>query len=394
MKYLIAPFLMLLCTNICLAQQNKDITSYPIHLAKGMDFKLTVPTGYRIAIATEGLQRPRFFAKAPDGRLFITDMKDRSDNKQGWVIILDGWNATTKQFATQTVYLSGQHNPNSVAFYTVGNQHYLYVAETGKLTMYPYKPGDNKPSTVGVVIASFPDFGLSYKYGGWHLTRTLAFHNNKLYVSVGSSCNACIETEPIRATIVEMDPDGSNQRIYARGVRNAVGLQWIGNDLWATIQGRDLIGPDKPEDLLIKILPDQFYGWPYYVQYKGQILADRDFKNSAKPAYVKKPAVAYVGFTAHSSPLGIMRLQNFADAKLNNQMLVALHGSTSVWRQRGNEVVMITGPHKYTTIVGGFLQGKTEDKRYGRPCDVIQWGNNSFLISDDKNGVVYWVGRE
>lgn len=78
---------MLLCGNICSGQQIKDIVAYPVHLNKGIDFKLTVPKNYRIGIAAEGSQRPRFFAKAPDGRLFITDMKDRSDNKQGRVII-------------------------------------------------------------------------------------------------------------------------------------------------------------------------------------------------------------------------------------------------------------------------------------------------------------------
>jgi glucose/arabinose dehydrogenase len=112
------------------------------------------------------------------------------------------------------------------------------------LSYYQYKAGDSKPSTPRTVIATFPDYGLSYKYGGWHLTRSISFHNNKLYVSVGSSCNACIEKEEIRATIIEMDPDGGNQGYYARGLRNGVGLKWIINQLWVTNMGRDGIGPD------------------------------------------------------------------------------------------------------------------------------------------------------
>ena len=374
--------------------QTKNTVSVPVHLAKGIDFKLTVPAGYHISVAAEGLERPRFFAKAPDGRLFITDMKDRSDNKEGRVMILEQWNPQTHRFAKTTTYLSKQHNPNSVAFFSQNNQHFIYVAETGQLKVYPYKAGETQPATAGKVIATFPDYGLSYKYGGWHLTRTLAFHNNKLYVSVGSSCNACLETEPIRATIVEMNPDGSGQRIYAKGVRNGVGLQWIGNELWCTNQGRDLIGPDKPEDLLMKIMPDTYYGWPYYFQYRNTILADPQFKDSSRPAFAKKPPVAFVGFKAHSSALGFTRLEGFADPALNNKMLVALHGSTSVWRQRGNEVVMITGPNKYESVVTGFLQGKDEKNRYGRPCDVVQWDNKSFFISDDKNGVVYYVWKD
>ena len=111
-----------------------------------------------------------------------------------------------------------------------------------------YNRGDNKPPDSGQVIARFPDYGLSYKYGGWHLTRSLAFHNEKLYVSVGSSCNACVETEEIRAVVLEMNPDGTDAKIFARGLRNSVGIKWIGNELWGTGMGRDLAGPDKPED--------------------------------------------------------------------------------------------------------------------------------------------------
>jgi glucose/arabinose dehydrogenase len=154
-------------------------------------------------------------------------MHDRSDNKLGKILVLENWNNKEKKFEKITTYLEGLHNPNQVAFYSVNDVHYLYVAETGKLSYYIYKTGDIKPSSSATIIATFPDYGLDYKYGGWHLTRSIAIQNKKLYISVGSSCDACIETEELRATIVEMDPDGKNQRIYARGVRNAVGIKWV-----------------------------------------------------------------------------------------------------------------------------------------------------------------------
>ncbi|MCV5941587.1 hypothetical protein OFN64_33460, partial [Escherichia coli] len=88
----------------------------------------------------------------------------------------------------------------------------------------------------------------SYKYGGWHLTRTIAFGpNGKLYVSVGSSCNSCIEKEEVRAGLLEMNPDGSGQRIFARGLRNAVGLRFIDNQLYVTNQGSDHLGKNSPD---------------------------------------------------------------------------------------------------------------------------------------------------
>jgi len=375
------------------SQASLKFKKQTIQLKNKLSFNLSVPESYNIVVAAEGLERPRFFAKSPDGRLFVTDMHNRSDNKLGKILILENWNANEKKFEKVTTYLEGLHNPNQVTFYSIYDTHYLYVAETGKLSYYIYKPGDIKPASLPTVIATFPDYGLDYKYGGWHLTRSIAFHDKKLYVSVGSSCDACIETEEIRATIVEMDPDGKNQKIYARGVRNAVGIKWINDKLWVTHMGRDNRGPDKPEELFHTIDKDGFYGWPYYFQYKKKIYADTAFKKSTRQSFVKVPPISPYSFKAHSAPLGFEYFSKFDDSLLNNSFLVALHGSTSVWRQRGNAIVQILPNGSYREIVKGFLQGKTEDKRFGRPCDIIQWDQSSFFISDDKNGVIYFIWK-
>lgn len=361
----------------------------PVSLAKGLHFNLNIPEGYQLAVAAEGLKRPRFLAMSPDKRLFVTDMYDRSDNQKGRVFIFENWNDSAKRFNKIITYLDGLHNPNQVEFY----KNFIYVAETDKLTRYTYNSGDNFPADSGKVITEFPAYGLSYKYGGWHLTRSITFHHDKLYVSVGSSCNACIETEDVRASIIEMNADGSDVQHFAKGVRNAVGLKWIGNQLWATGMGRDLIGPDKPEDLFQQIERDGFYGWPYYFQYRKQIYEDKEFKDSLKPAWVKIPPVAFCGFKAHSAPLGFDHLAGFKDTSLNNSVLVCLHGSTSVWRERGNAVVKIGTGNQYTEVVSGFLTGKTEADRHGRPCDIMMNNDHSFFITDDLNGVLYYVWR-
>ena len=376
------------------SQQKLRFTEQAILLKNNLSFKLKIPETYKIAVAAEGLQRPRFFAKSPDGRLFVTDMYDRTDNTKGNIYILDNWNDSTKQFEKVITYMEYLRNPNQVAFHQINNQWYIYIAETHQLTYYRYNTGDNKPPGITYTIATFPDYGLSYKYGGWHLTRSIAFNNNKIYVSVGSSCDACVEKEEIRATIIEMDLDGSNKKYYARGLRNAVGLKFINNQLWVTNMGRDNRGPDKPEEELMKIVPGAFYGWPYYFQYKKQIIADPDFKDSARRKWVKRPPISKWGIKAHSAPLGFEYFTGFADSLLNNSFITALHGSTSVWRQRGNAVVQMLPNGTYREIVTGFLQGTTEDKRFGRPCDVLQWDNHSFFISDDKNGVIYYVWKK
>src|SRR5699024_1949089 len=132
------------------------------------------------------------------------------------------------------------------------------------------------------------------------------------------------------------------------------------NELYATGMGRDLIGPDKPEDLFQKIEKGGYYGWPFYYQYNQKVYADEQFEDSVKAAWVTQPPVALLGFKAHSAPLGFDYFSNFSDSLLNNSVLVCLHGSTSVWRQRGNAVVRVESGNQYTEIVSGFLSGKTE----------------------------------
>ena len=342
------------------------LSPHLIKLHKGDSFYLNIPNGYNISVVVEINQRLRFLAVSPDGRLFATDMLNTSDNKKGRVLIFENWNDSSKSFKNITAYLTNLHNPNQVAFYN----NYIYVAETGRLRRFAYNAGDVQPKDSGQTIATFPDYGLSYKYGGWHLTRSLAFHNEKLYVSVGSSCNACIEKEEVRAAVLEMNPDGSDAKIFARGLRNSVGIKWIGNQLWGSGMGRDLIGPDKPEDPFQLIEKDGYYGWPFYYQYKQKVYADNQFKDSIKAPWVKQPPVAFLGFKAHSAPLGFEYFKNFDDPVLKNSVLVCLHGSTTVSRQRGNAIVRLEKNNRYTEIVSGFLTGKAEAGRHGRPCDI------------------------
>jgi len=395
MKYLLPVTNLIIIFCSAKAQPLKTVRLFPqpITLKSGLHFSLNLPENYHISVAAEVSHRLRFLAKSPDGRLFGTDLYNRGDTKLGRILIFDRWNAATNHFDTTIEFLTKLRNPNQVAFYTINNKNYIYVAETGTLKRYEYVVGANSPSDTGQVIARYPDYGLNYKYGGWHLTRSLTFYNNKLYVSVGSSCNACIEKEPIRAAIIEMNPDGSSQQLYATGLRNSVGIKWVDDKLWVTVMGRDLIGPDRPEDLMAQVNRNVFYGWPFYYQYNGKVYADTSFKDSVKPAGVKEPPLAHTGFKAHSAPLGFEYFKNFADPLLNNSFLVCLHGSTSVWRQRGNAVVQINSDGSYRDIISGFLQGKTEKERHGRPCDIMQADANAFFVTDDKNGVLYYVWK-
>ena len=281
--------------------------------------------------------------------------------------------------------MTGLSNPNSVAFHTDQNgAHWFYLALTDRLLRYRYEPGKDAPSGEPEVLATFPDYGLGYKYGGWHLTRTVIVGDNrKVYVAVGSSCNACEEKEEVRATIVEMDPDGKNQRYYARGLRNAVGLRWTRGKLYATNMGSDHLGDNRPADTFYTIEDGKHYGWPYCFQAGGRIYPDPKFNAGGRKFDCRTVPAALTPLPAHSSPLG---LEYF-----DGSFLVALHGSTKKRLQRGYRVVKID----QSGVMEDFITGFFEPTRInGRPADIFNFGDNAFLLTDDYSGVVYYVYKK
>ena len=263
--------LILFCATFSSSAQTAHTLSY----ASGKSIALALPENLDISVAAAGLRRVRFFAQAPDGRIFVTGMHDLSDNRLGSVFILDGWNAKTHKFARVIHYLDHLRNPNNLAFWTdpVKKQSWLYLPLTDKLVRYKYNAGDNAPTSAPETVMRFPDYGLSYKYGGWHLTRTVAVAEShgatRIFIAAGSSCNYCQEREVLRAAVVSMDPDGKNPSLAAQGIRNAVDLHSVpslNSALFATNMGDDHLGDQLPEDTFFQLdltsntTPN--YGWP------------------------------------------------------------------------------------------------------------------------------------
>ncbi len=443
---------------ICNAQQQHTIV-----YARGKSITLALPPTLDINIAATGLKRVRFFAKAPDGRIFVTGMHDLSDNRRGSVFILEGWNEKTHTFAKITHYLDHLRNPNNIAFWTdpANGQHWLYLPLTDRLVRYKYNPGDNAPSSPPETLIKFPDYGLSYKYGGWHLTRTVAIakvgSDTRAFVSIGSSCNYCQEDEVLRASVVSMDPDGKHQKIEAQGLRNAVDLhQVIPGDsgaVFATNMGDDHLGDKLPDDTFFELgisantTPN--YGWPACYFASGKPVLDRtalptlsDARAHALTAavpgavapgqsvYGKQNGVAesgtnlsaggghkreadpnanlgqaprpllsceqvpaaYTTFAAHSSPLGFAYFSQ-DDGALRDSFLVALHGASHPEIGSGYRVVQFTpSDRKPGDFITGFLtveHGKPVV--HGRPCGILRMGKDSFLLSDDFLGLIYFI---
>lgn len=383
-------FLCLIIFSVSTFAQTK-FTPHKVSLKNGKTFNLNLPENYEIIPAAEGLKRVRFFAKAPDGRIFVTDMYNLTDNERGAVYILTEFNQSTGKYGKIIPYMTGLKNPNSVQFYTDNKgQDWFYLAETDKLTRRKFTKGEIKPGGKGETIATFPDYGLSYKYGGWHLTRTIAFApNGKLYVSVGSSCNACDEKEKVRASVLEMNADGSGRKFYAQGLRNAVGLKWIGKSLWATNQGSDHLGLNKPDETFYALKRGADYGWASCYQSKGKVFRDSEFARLKSCAKIPK---SYAYFPAHSSVMGFDFFDAAtSDALIKNSFLVSLHGSTDKDIGHGYKIVIARKGGKTQDFINGFLQGKTV---HGRPCDIMKLDANSFLFTDDHSGIVYLVRKK
>jgi len=376
----------LLFTFVDVSVAAPKLTPHRITLGNGKSFELNLPEGYAIAVAAQGLKRVRFMAESPDKRIFVTDMFNLTDNRLGVVYILDQFDPKTYKFKKLTKYLTGLRNPNSVAFHKDRDgKDWFYLALTDRLVRYRYEAGKDAPSGTPEVLVTFPDYGLGYKYGGWHLTRTvIAGGNGKIYVAVGSSCNACEEKEDVRASILEMDPDGKNQRFFARGLRNAVGLRWTNGKLYATNMGADHLGDNSPADTFSAIEGGKHYGWPYCFQAGARVYSDPKFNIGGK-FDCKKVPTALTPLPAHSSPLG---LEYF-----NGSFLVALHGPLikRLQAKRGYSVVRISESGSIENFITGFFESP---KINGRPCDIFNFGNNAFLLTDDHSGVVYYVYKK
>jgi glucose/arabinose dehydrogenase len=339
-----------------------------------------------ITPAFQGFKRARFMAKSPDDRLFVTDLIDMSDNRRGVVYVLSGFDEGARTFAKRAAY-----NPNSVAFHDDASGMWIYIALTDRLIRYRYVAGADAPVGEPETLATFPDYGLNYKYGGWHLTRTVAFGGDgTLYVAAGSSCNACEEKEPVRATVQAMTAAGKDGRVFARGLRNSVGLKWAEGRLYATDMGADQFGDNAPDERMFALVDGKNYGWPYCYQDGAVMRQDPQFAESMAGVDCATVPPAFARFPAHAAPLGLEHFGSDAPlAAVRDSFVVALHGSSKKSIGHGYRLVRVRPGEPPQDLITGFIRGGTV---YGRPVDVLRWGAG-FLFSDDFAGVVYAVGR-
>ena len=196
----------------------------------------------------------------------------------------------------------------------------------------------------------------------------------------------------VRGVVLEMNPDGTERRVFVRNIKNAVGLKWVGNKLYATNEGVDHLGLDAPDDTFFQLKEGADYGWSKCYQSNGKVAVDPKFLKKKPLPDCSFVPVSWAFFPAHSSALGFDYFDGkTADKNLKNSFLIALHGSTDRNWERGYKIVAAREDGEQQDFITGFVQGINT---FGRPCDVLKMSAKSFLFSDDRGGVVYFVRRK
>ncbi len=332
---------------------------------------------YRNLLSASNNQAPaaRVLARDGFGNLWVSQTSrgiiTRLDIKDGLV-------------AGQAAVLRNLKNPHGLAFDPQDGVT-LYYAEEDKI------------SRLRTYTDASPEKIISLPAGGRHFTRTLLFGaDDRLYASIGSTCDVCREANPWHGSIIALNRDGSGAKIFAAGLRNSVFLatNYVTGQIWATEMGRDRLGDNLPPDEINIIEENKNYGWP--VCY-GQNIHDTAFD---KNTYIRNPCQApaetpaFIDLPAHSAPLGLAFVpeEGWPEAFWYN-LLVAYHGSWNRTEPTGYKVVRLkldSGGRYLGTedFITGWL---APTGALGRPVDLLAAPGGLLYISDDKAGVIYKV---
>jgi len=367
------------------------------------------PAGFTVAAFATNMKSPRSIYIAPNGDILIAlsnserDAKDKIANavsgkaksevggeSENTVLLFRDTNNDGK-FEVRSTFLSGLNQPYGMLI--IGNS--FYVANTDGVFQYPYKAGETKITGKGKKIVSLPAGGYNN-----HWTRNLIANadNSKIYISVGSGSNVAdhgMENEVRRADILEVNPDGTGEKIYASGLRNPVGMDWQPDSkmLWTAVNERDGLGDNLVPDYITSVKPGAFYGWPY--SYYGQHEDPR--MKGQKPDLVKSAVVPDVPVGSHTASLG---LAFYTGSKFPESYqkgaFIGQHGSWNRSELAGYKVAFVPFKDgkpsgKLQDFLTGFIADEKKSEVYGRPVDVAVANDGSLLVADDVSSTIWRV---
>lgn len=365
-----------------------SVDNGPRLVARPGNATLQVPAGFKVELLMDHLENPRKIVTAPNGDVFV------AESAAGRIRIIrpdaDG------KLQKAEVFAEGLSQPFGIAFYPPGDSpRYVYVANTGSVVRFPYQAGDLRARGKAEVIVGDLSAGGRLR-GGGHWTRDVVFSPDgaKMFVSVGArSNNDDNEGERNRADVLQYNPDGTGFRVFASGIRNAVGLAInpVTGQLWGSVNERDGLGDDLPPDYITHFEDGGFYGWPWY--YVGP---NPDPKHVGKhPDLQGKVIVPDVLVQAHSASLCMtFYTDRQFPQEYRNDAFAAEHGSWNRAKRTGYKVIRVpmqdgkaTG--EYEDFLTGFVT--SDGNVWGRPVGVTVAKDGALLVSDDGGNCIWRV---
>jgi glucose/arabinose dehydrogenase len=370
------------------------------------------PAGFTVEKFAEGMRNPRWAYVAPNGDIFIAESNTESDPKEKKEAEETG-KAESQNMGPSANRITlfrdtdGDGKPDMKEIFLENlNQPFgmlvldssFYVANTDGLLQYPYQEGQTKINAEGKQILELPAGGYNN-----HWTRNIIANEDgsKIYISVGSGSNVGengMEHEVRRANILEINPDGSGERIFAAGLRNPVGMDWAPGTktLWTAVNERDGLGDELVPDYITSVKEGGFYGWPY--AYFGQNEDPR--REGEEPQLVQKTLIPDVPLVSHSASLGLAFYDHTAfPEQYQGGAFIGQHGSWNRTQLAGYRVVFVpfkngeqSGPPE--DFLTGFIADADANEVYGRPVGITLLPDGSMLVMDDSSNTIWRVSAD
>jgi glucose/arabinose dehydrogenase len=369
--------------------------------------KPVAPAGFAVTKFAGDLDNPRFIYVADNGDVFVaeanTEVKGVKKLAAGLLPVGKSQNlgkpANRITLFRQSggglerhTFLTGLNRPYGMLI--IGN--HFYVANTDALMVYDYTPGDTVIKTQGRKLVALPAGGYNN-----HWTRNIVTNptKDKIYISVGSGSNVGehgMANEVRRADILEVNPDGTGEKVYASGLRNPAGLAFQPESgvLWAAVNERDELGDELVPDYITSVKEGAFYGWPY--SYFGQH-ADPRMKDDPRPDMVQKAIVPDYSVGAHTASLGFCFYSATEfPAHYHDGAFIGQHGSWNRSQLAGYKVAFVPYHQgrpagKIEDFLTGFIADPVKEEVYGRPVGVTVLRDGSLLVADDAGNTLWRV---